>query len=164
MSRCMKAAFLPGNSTVEMRDVPVPEPGHGEVLIAVKASTICGSDTDADHPLVLKATLDAVNNSKHVRASIYFDAELKSVSEQDAPGIVGFRKKLMDLIAPRDTHVLPHEQIIAKLDESGKLFRILVLKSTVAIPYTSVFFELDCGYWSREAEERLRLSIARRNP
>ena len=27
MSRCMKAAFLPGNSTVEMRDVPVPEPG-----------------------------------------------------------------------------------------------------------------------------------------
>jgi L-fucose mutarotase/ribose pyranase (RbsD/FucU family) len=120
--------------------------------------------TDADHLLVLKATLDAVNNSKHVRANIYFDAELKSVSEQDAPGIVGFRKKLMDLIAPRDTHVLPHEQIIAKLDESGKLFRILVLKSTLAIPYTSVFFELDCGYWSREAEERLRLSIARRNP
>jgi threonine dehydrogenase-like Zn-dependent dehydrogenase len=47
VSRCMKAAFLPGNSTVEMRDVPVPEPGHGEVLIAVKASTICGSDIRA---------------------------------------------------------------------------------------------------------------------
>jgi threonine dehydrogenase-like Zn-dependent dehydrogenase len=27
-----------------MRTVPVPEPGHGEVLIKVKASTICGSD------------------------------------------------------------------------------------------------------------------------
>ena len=40
----MKAAFLPGNSTVEIRDVPVPEPGHGEVLLQVKASTICGSD------------------------------------------------------------------------------------------------------------------------
>jgi len=47
MSRCMEAAFLPGNSTVEMRNVPVPEPGHGEVLIAVKASTICGSDIRA---------------------------------------------------------------------------------------------------------------------
>lgn len=47
MSRTMKAAFLPGNSTVEMRTVPVPEPGHGEVLIAVKASTICGSDIRA---------------------------------------------------------------------------------------------------------------------
>src|SRR5215469_14282858 len=47
MSKTMKAAFLPGNSTVEMRNVPVPEPGHGEVLIAVKASTICGSDIRA---------------------------------------------------------------------------------------------------------------------
>ena len=43
----MMAAFLPGNSTVEMKEVPVPKPGHGEVLIAVKASTICGSDIRA---------------------------------------------------------------------------------------------------------------------
>ena len=47
MSRTMKAAFLPGNSTVEMRTVPVPEPAHAEVLIAVRASTICGSDIRA---------------------------------------------------------------------------------------------------------------------
>ncbi len=37
MNKMMKAAFLPGNSTVEIREVPVPEPGHGEVLVAVKA-------------------------------------------------------------------------------------------------------------------------------
>src|SRR5580692_7279811 len=43
-TRTMTAAFLPGNSTVEMRTVHVPEPGHGEVLLRVKASTICGSD------------------------------------------------------------------------------------------------------------------------
>ena len=47
MSKMMKAAFLPGNSTVEIREVPVPQPGHGEVLLAVKASTICGSDIRA---------------------------------------------------------------------------------------------------------------------
>ena len=47
MSKMMKAAFLPGNSTVEIKDVPVPKPGHGEVLLAVKASTICGSDIRA---------------------------------------------------------------------------------------------------------------------
>jgi threonine dehydrogenase-like Zn-dependent dehydrogenase len=40
----MSAAYLPGNSTVEMRTVPVPTPGHGEVLLRIKASTICGSD------------------------------------------------------------------------------------------------------------------------
>lgn len=40
----MKAAYLPGNSTVDLKEAPVPEPGHGEVVIRVKASTICGSD------------------------------------------------------------------------------------------------------------------------
>lgn len=47
MQETMKAAFLPGNSTVEIRIVPVPKPSHGEVLIAVRASTICGSDIRA---------------------------------------------------------------------------------------------------------------------
>jgi threonine dehydrogenase-like Zn-dependent dehydrogenase len=44
MNQTMRAAFLPGDSTVEMRTVPVPSPAHGEVLVQVKASTICGSD------------------------------------------------------------------------------------------------------------------------
>ena len=44
MDTQMRAAFLPGNSTVDVRSVPIPEPGHGEVLLQVKASTICGSD------------------------------------------------------------------------------------------------------------------------
>ncbi len=40
----MTGAYLPGDSTVELREVSVPEPGHGEVLLRMKASTICGSD------------------------------------------------------------------------------------------------------------------------
>ena len=44
MQQTMTAAYLPGNSTVEMRTVPVPTPGHGEVLLRLKTSTICGSD------------------------------------------------------------------------------------------------------------------------
>ena len=40
----MQAAFLPGNSTTELREVAVPAPGYGEVLLRMKASTICGSD------------------------------------------------------------------------------------------------------------------------
>ena len=43
----MKAAFLPGNSTVVFKDVEIPVPGHGEVLIKMKSSTICGSDIRA---------------------------------------------------------------------------------------------------------------------
>jgi threonine dehydrogenase-like Zn-dependent dehydrogenase len=47
METKMKAAYLPGNSTVEFREVNVPQPGPGEVLIRMKASTICGSDIRA---------------------------------------------------------------------------------------------------------------------
>lgn len=40
----MKAAYLPGDSTTRVVEVPVPQPSHGEVLLRMKASTICGSD------------------------------------------------------------------------------------------------------------------------
>lgn len=43
----MKGAILPGNSTVEFKEFDIPEPGHGEVLIKMKSSTICGSDIRA---------------------------------------------------------------------------------------------------------------------
>jgi len=44
MFQTMQGAYLPGNSTVELRAAAVPDPGHGEVLLRMKASTICGSD------------------------------------------------------------------------------------------------------------------------
>lgn len=40
-------AFLPGNSTVELRELEIPIPAHGQVLIKTKSSTICGSDIRA---------------------------------------------------------------------------------------------------------------------
>ena len=40
----MQGAVLPGNSTVELRTFEVPTPGHGEVLVRTKSTTICGSD------------------------------------------------------------------------------------------------------------------------
>ncbi len=43
----MTGAILPGNSTVELKQFDVPAPGHGEVLLRTKASTICGSDIRA---------------------------------------------------------------------------------------------------------------------
>ena len=33
----MQGAYLPGNSTVEVREIAVPEPGHGEVLLRMKS-------------------------------------------------------------------------------------------------------------------------------
>ena len=47
MEGMMKGAFLPGNSTAVLRDVPIPKPSHGQVLVRTKSCTICGSDIRA---------------------------------------------------------------------------------------------------------------------
>lgn len=47
LPKTMTGAILPGNSTVELKQFEIPKPGHGEVLLRTKASTICGSDIRA---------------------------------------------------------------------------------------------------------------------
>src|SRR4051812_32337175 len=43
----MRGVFLPGDRQVDIRDVPDPTPGHGQVVVRMRASTICGSDIRA---------------------------------------------------------------------------------------------------------------------
>jgi len=43
----MNGVVLPGDSTVRHVEVDIPEPGHGQVLLRMKASSICGSDIRA---------------------------------------------------------------------------------------------------------------------
>ncbi|MFW5728758.1 MAG: zinc-dependent alcohol dehydrogenase family protein [Spirochaetota bacterium] len=47
MAQKMKGAVLPGNSTALLKEFDVPEPGPGQALVKMKASTICGSDIRA---------------------------------------------------------------------------------------------------------------------
>lgn len=115
--------------------------------------------TGEDHLRLLGRVLYSVAAQPHVRANVYIDAELAQVPEKDAPGVTEIRGEIESLVG-RNARVLEHEQIISKLDASARLFNIVIFKSTLAIPYTSVFLELDCGYWNPDAEKRLRNSIA----
>jgi len=36
---------------------------------------------------------------------------------------------------------------------------VVIIKTDLVLPYTSVFMRLDCGYWSAEAESKLRDSM-----
>lgn len=113
-------------------------------------------ETNADHIEVVRAVLQQLAQSKHVRPVIFTDAELEAVPESDAKGVTAYRESLNSVLKDEGVQSLPHEQIIARLDEAGKTFHVLVLKSTLTIPYTSVFMRLDCGYWNDEQEKRLR--------
>ncbi|MBR1486027.1 MAG: alcohol dehydrogenase catalytic domain-containing protein [Synergistaceae bacterium] len=47
----MKAVYVVEPHKVEVREVPVPEPGKGEVLIKMKSAGVCGSDHHIYHGL-----------------------------------------------------------------------------------------------------------------
>jgi hypothetical protein len=113
-------------------------------------------ETNADQLEVVKYVLGAVSSSIHVRPLITMDSELHFVPDQDAPGASAYRTAIGNLLQGYKIDTLPHERILASMDETSKQYHILVLKTTMTIPYTSVFIRLDCKYWSAEAEKRLR--------
>jgi len=112
-----------------------------------------------DQVQVVAKVLQELAKTKHVKPIIYADAELKHVPEKNAQGISAYREELKKVLAERPIQTLPHEEIIAKLDEAGKTFKVLVIKTPLTLPYTSVFLQLDCGYWSAESEMELRSVI-----
>jgi hypothetical protein len=184
--RCSLAAGLAivllaaGGHTSAESDRPVFEPtwqealahrlpayGHRNWIVVVDSAYPAQSSagietvvTGADQLDVLKHLLGALGRAKHVRPAIYLDAELPLVDEQDAPGITKYRRDLDRLLDKREVKKLPHEQIIDRLDRAGEKFKVLVLKTNLTLPYTSVFLQLECGYWGDDAEKRLRARMA----
>lgn len=121
-----------------------------------------GIDTvvvDCNQIDAIKKIHDLIAAQAHIRANIYVDEELDFVAENDARGVRAYRRKLTAALGS-SMKKMPHEEIIAKLDKAAETFQILILKTSMTIPYTSVFFELDCGYWTAAAEKRLRAAIA----
>ena len=112
--------------------------------------------TDQKQLATVAEVLKAVEAAAHVNPVIYLDKEIDVVSEADAPGIGAYRDNLKKLLGTRAVTKLPHMKLIGKLDETSKLFNVLVLKTDLTLPYTSVFIELDCGYWGPEEEARMR--------
>ena len=116
---------------------------------------------NADHLDVLQEVLAAVVGSRHLRPVVYTDQELELVKEEDAPGISAYRQQLSALLRQFAVDFRPHEQIISTLDQAGQTFRVLIIKTNLTIPYTSVFLEFDCSYWNADAECRLRAAMDR---
>ena len=112
-----------------------------------------------DHVEVVSEVLELVAQQKHVRPVIFIDAELEHVAEAHAPGIESVRGDLQSLLKGSGAQTLGHEAIIEQLDAAGESFKVVIIKTDLVLPYTSVFIRLDCGYWSAEAENALRKSM-----
>ena len=106
--------------------------------------------------VAIKTVLAHLRASKHIRPVVHVDRELALVDEKDSPGIDSYRNWLKGALKGLSVTMTPHDEIISKLDHAARMFSILIVKSTMTIPYTSVFLELGCGYWDADAEARLR--------
>lgn len=144
----------------------LPEYGHRNWIViadsAYPKQSAPGIETVYTHAgqiEVLEHVLAQIDRAKHIQAVTMLDAELNSVTEESSAGVNTYRAQLEELLGDRSAKVMPHEEIIAKLDKGSELFNVLLLKTDLTIPYTSVFIELDCGYWDSERETELRATI-----
>lgn len=117
-------------------------------------------ETNAGQIEVVRAVLREIDRAPHVRPVVFMDSELPFVTDEDAPGVTTYRTEVMPLLHEYPLEDRPHEKIIADVDEAGKTFHVLVLKTNMTIPYTSVFLRLDCKYWTADQEKRLRTKMA----
>jgi hypothetical protein len=108
---------------------------------------------------VLGYVLKTIHNEKHTKPVIYHDKELLFMRDDLCEGVESFKNDLTRMLSRSDLQVIPHDEIFSKLDTASKQFSVLVVKSDCLIPYTSVFIELDCGYWADFKEKTLRERI-----
>lgn len=137
--------------------------GHRNWILVVDAAYPLQSNpavktvvTGAGHLEVITEVLAATEEVKHVAPDIYLDKEIDFVPEKEAPGMDEFRSKLQDVLLGKKVEKVLHEEMIAQIDEAAELFHVLVLKTNFLLPYSSVFINLNCGYWTTEQEERMR--------
>ncbi len=105
---------------------------------------------------VVEEVLKAVNDAPHLAADIMLDKEIDFVPEKEVPNIKKVKKQLDKLLKDEKVTMVLHEQLLEMVDEAGENFQVLVLKTNLTVPYTSVFIRLDCGYWNTEQESEMR--------
>ena len=116
-------------------------------------------ETNADQLDVVRTVLTTMKGSIHVRPIIFLDAELPFVLDQKAPGISAYRTQLASVLHDYEVQSRLHQSLIDQVAKDAAQYHVLVLKTQLAVPYTSVFIHLDCKYWSAENERDLRAAM-----
>lgn len=109
---------------------------------------------DEDFGTVLTKVKAEIDSSAHVFAHVYHDRELDYLTDSIAPGVSKVKAAVNETFGT-EAKSMEHEDIIKKLDNASKLYKILIIKTPLTVPYTSIFLELDCKYWSAEGQKKL---------
>jgi len=117
---------------------------------------------DADIPDVLEGIEDVIEEKHHVKPRVYVTAELESVPYDYAPGVRAHKKRMNEALHGREPMRLDNDMLMRLLNDTSKTYRVLVIKTRTALPYSTVFIELGSGYWDAESESVLRQNIEQR--
>ena len=169
----VSSSFSPGQTSGSSSDWKgivqnrLPLYGHRNWIVvtdsAFPAYAAPGIETIAvneDLPSVVKYVAKAISATRHVRATVFLDQELQFIDESDYPGVSDLKRQIAAIFPKDQVSRIPHAEAMTRVDEAGRTFRILFIKTSAAIPYTSVFMRLDCGYLSDEVERRIRAAMA----
>jgi L-fucose mutarotase/ribose pyranase (RbsD/FucU family) len=116
---------------------------------------------DAEVPEVVDYVLHSLEQTQHVRPQIYLTREMRSVENDFAPGIDSMRDRIRDSLHGHEPTELDQQSLITLLESANQSYDVLVIRTPTALPYTSVFLELQPGYWDAESEDRLRERMTR---
>lgn len=108
--------------------------------------------SDKGYEQTLSTVMNIVRSAPHIYAHIYLDEEQTFLTEDLCPGITTYREMLKKEIGAEVLTYQPHEKLLNKLDSISRLYQVIVIKTPLLLPYTSVFFEFDCSYWNAEKE------------
>jgi L-fucose mutarotase/ribose pyranase (RbsD/FucU family) len=141
----------------------LPEYGHRNWIViadaAFPALNRAGIEvvvTEADHLRVLRFVIEEISELKHVRPIIHLEAELPHIAERDVRGVTRYRRELNNTLRDFKSQSAPHVELVDLIEKAAANYKILVLKTNLLMPYSSVYLELNRADWSPEAEQRLR--------
>ena len=118
---------------------------------------------DADIPTTLRAVLNKLEQEGTLTPRLWVCNELEQLTEKRAPGVRRHRRELNRLIS-RELHYEMTDRIISlQLTQAAQTYRILYIKTTTALPYSTVAIELDSGYWDSDDEAELRERMEKLN-
>ncbi len=112
-------------------------------------------------PQALDFVLNTLEQTETVRPLVYVPRELRAVENDFAPGIDEFRKSLQAAMHGHETTELDQQSLLTLLEDANRSFDVLVIRTPTALPYSSVFLELQPGYWDVDSETRLRERVER---
>jgi D-ribose pyranose/furanose isomerase RbsD len=112
-------------------------------------------------PEVLAHVLQTIDQTQHVKPNVYLTRELRSMNNDSAPGIDELKKKNDQFLAGMEVASLDQESLMSLIADANRSFDVLIIRTTSALPYSSVFLELQPGYWDAESEQQLRARIDR---